>query len=73
MSDTSQSETLRRALFDALDDERTGMLGLEGSSDHSQPMTHFFDPDSRTLWFVTANDTDLAQQVSGGAKRASVR
>jgi hypothetical protein len=31
------------ALFDALDDVRTGMLGIHGSEQHLQPMTHFGD------------------------------
>jgi general stress protein 26 len=62
--DKTHTETLRRALFDTLDDERTGMLGLQGGRDHMQPMTHFFDPDRQLLWFISSRETDLVKQVA---------
>lgn len=61
------TEALRKALFDALDDERTGMLGLEGRGEHMQPMTHFLDADRRVLHFITARDTHLARSIGTGA------
>jgi general stress protein 26 len=54
------------ALFDALDDVRTGMLGIHGSDQHLQPMTHFGDREAGKIWFITARDTDLAKSVRAG-------
>ena len=59
---------LRKALFEALDDERTGMLGIAGTHSHMQPMTHYFDEATRTLRFITSRDTDLAREIGSGAK-----
>jgi len=54
------------ALFDALDDVRTGMLGIHGSEQHLQPMTHFGDREESKIRFITARDTDLAKSVGSG-------
>ncbi|SIN86455.1 pyridoxamine 5'-phosphate oxidase family protein [Vannielia litorea] len=62
------TEALRRALFDALKDERTGMLAISDRDSHAQPMTHYFDEEARTLRFITANDTGLARDVGSGAQ-----
>ncbi|AHM04395.1 General stress protein [Roseibacterium elongatum DSM 19469] len=70
MTDKTHTEKLRRALFDTLDDERTGMLGVQGSPDHMQPMTHFFDPDTQVLWFISGRDTDLVKQVKASPHKA---
>ncbi|MBY6201121.1 pyridoxamine 5'-phosphate oxidase family protein [Maritalea mobilis] len=70
MTDHTPTEKLRRALFDTLGDERTGMLGLEGTRDHMQPMTHFFDPDRQVLWFISGQDTDLVRQIKGAPRTA---
>ncbi|MBS8227555.1 pyridoxamine 5'-phosphate oxidase family protein [Vannielia litorea] len=62
------TEALRKALFSALNDERTGMLAVTDRNSHAQPMTHFFDEEARVLRFITANDTDLARDVGSGAQ-----
>jgi|AntRauTorckE5430_2_1112549.scaffolds.fasta_scaffold23087_1 general stress protein 26 len=53
-------------LFDELDDVRTGMLGIHGSDQHLQPMTHFGDREAGKIRFITARDTDLAKAVGAG-------
>lgn len=58
---------LRRALFKALKEERTGMLGVHGSEAHMQPMTHYVEEETNRLYFITARDTGLAQEVGSGA------
>ena len=58
----------RTALFDAMTEVRAGMLGVEGSGQHMQPMTHFLDEDTAELWFITASDTDLVRAVGQGAR-----
>ena len=69
MSDTHENrEALRKALFDALKDEKTGMLAVNDRGGHAQPMTQFFDPDTRTLHFITSRDTDLAKDIGTGAQ-----
>lgn len=61
--DQASAETL---LWDAIEKERTGMLGLMGADQHFQPMTAFLERDSRQIWFFTYRDTDLAQATAEG-------
>jgi general stress protein 26 len=64
-------EDARATLFNRLDRQSVGMLGLVGSDRHMQPMTHFLDRNHVTLWFITSSETDLARDVaaqSGGAR-----
>ncbi len=58
----------RHALIEKMDDVRVGMLGVEGSSQHMQPMTHFTDWDTNTLYFITSSDTDLVRAVGLGGR-----
>ncbi|MHA6263301.1 pyridoxamine 5'-phosphate oxidase family protein [Arenibacterium sp. CAU 1754] len=67
MTGISKSEA-SKTLFDVLEDTRTGMLGITGSGQHFQPMTHFADADEKTLRFITARDTDLAKAVGLGGQ-----
>lgn len=58
-------------LWEALEDTRTGMLGLVGGEpQHFQPMTGFEERDGRCIWFFTRGDTDLARDVAGGNRQA---
>jgi len=68
--DLQNSAKLRDALFDALEDEKVGMLGVTGTRDHLQPMTHFFDRENGCLWFISSNRTDLVGHLAGGARDA---
>ena len=61
-------ENQRAKLFEHLDEVRAGMLGVEGSGQHMQPMTHFADPEEAVLWFLTGLDTDLVRSVGQGAQ-----
>jgi len=60
------SHDSRAALFDLLDDVRTGMLGLTGSGQGSQPMTHFPDRAAGLIWFISSSRTDLVQSLDHG-------
>ncbi|HYE41782.1 MAG TPA: pyridoxamine 5'-phosphate oxidase family protein [Caulobacteraceae bacterium] len=54
-------------LWKALEDTRTGMLGLVGGEpQHFQPMTGFEEPEANRVWFFTRDDTDLARSISSG-------
>ncbi|SLN53416.1 General stress protein 26 [Aquimixticola soesokkakensis] len=53
-------------LFEQMDDTRAGMLGVMGSGQHMQPMTHFVDRGARKVYFITSKDTDLVKAVGEG-------
>lgn len=55
--------------WDRLDDINTGMLGLLDDA-RLVPMSHYAEPETNTLWFITAKGTDLATSVAGGGKPA---
>ena len=66
MADADNQEAERK-LFKAIEDDRIGMLGLVGGeSGHYQPMTAFWEAETRTLWFYTYKDTQLAQESAQG-------
>ena len=69
---TTTPAELQDKLFKALKSDMTLMLGLAGVDEgHSQPMTAQFDGDNRhSIWFFTANDTDLAHSL--GARHEAV-
>jgi general stress protein 26 len=53
-------------LWRALDAVHAGMLGIEGSGQHIQPMANFTDQKGRRLWFLTKLESDLFQAVGQG-------
>lgn len=58
----------RSTLFEKLEAQRIGMLGVVDSEQHMQPMIHYTDPDTAEIWFVTSSDTDLVRTVGIGAR-----
>ncbi|MDF0600332.1 pyridoxamine 5'-phosphate oxidase family protein [Psychromarinibacter sp. C21-152] len=69
MADTDRTRTdATGQLFDELERVHAGMLGVDGSGRHMQPMTHFLDRDARCLRFITASDTDLVAEIGLGAQ-----
>lgn len=61
----------RAAVFSLLDEVRAGMLGLSGQNPVLQPMTHFADPETGLIWFITAKDTALVRDLAAtGAAQA---
>ena len=65
---TQARENPKEQLFDEIGRIHAGMLGLEGSHMHMQPMAPFLERDTATLWFFTRSDTDLAAKVAPGAR-----
>ncbi len=55
-------------LWEELENLHAGMLGMDGSGQHMQPMAYHVDRAGRRLWFVTKRDTDLAQAVTPDSK-----
>lgn len=54
-----------RDFWDRLDNINSGMLGL-AQDPRLVPMSHYAEPETGTLWFITAKGTDLAQAVAAG-------
>ncbi|WP_134681736.1 pyridoxamine 5'-phosphate oxidase family protein [Paracoccus ravus] len=63
MSDEEQT------FWKRLQDINAGMLGTHERM-KLVPMSHYADPDEKALWFITAEGTDLVEEVKGGAKPA---
>jgi general stress protein 26 len=56
-----------KQLWDQLDKVRAGMLGIEGSHAHMQPMAHQADKDGAAkLWFFTSRSSDLFREMGDG-------
>lgn len=68
MADTDRTDTDAKAqLFDQLGQVKAGMLGVEGSGQHLQPMTPHVERDTGIIWFLTSRDTDLVKATGMGA------
>ena len=65
---TRARENPREQLFDEIDRIHAGMLGVEGSHMHMQPMAPQLDRESATIWFFTRNDTEIATTAASGAR-----
>lgn len=63
--DLSQDDVQDR-LFDAVDDTRTGMLGLSDSRSHFKPMTAFLERETRQIWVFSSKDDDLVRETADG-------
>ena len=69
MSDLEMARNDPEALlWRELEKLHAGMLGVEGSGQHLQPMAHHVDRGERCLWFLTKRDTDLVQALHPGAR-----
>lgn len=69
MSDLDLARTdPEKLLWRELEKLHAGMLGVEGSGQHLQPMAHHVDREGRRLWFLTKRDTDFVQALHPGAK-----
>jgi general stress protein 26 len=55
-------------LWRELDGVHAGMLEIEGSGQHLQPMAHQADRERHRLWFFTKRDTDLYRAISPGSR-----
>jgi len=63
---------LEAKFWKALKSDMTMMLGIEGAEDgHTRPMTAQLEgQDSGPIWFFTATDNALVQQLGAGEARA---
>ena len=64
-------EELEAKFWKALESDRTMMLGLDGAEDgHARPMTAQAEHEHGPIWFFTAKDNHLVQQLGHGSDRA---
>ncbi|SFD03532.1 pyridoxamine 5'-phosphate oxidase family protein [Tropicimonas isoalkanivorans] len=61
-------EAPHKVVFDTLEDTTAGMLWVEDSRQHPQPMTHFVERDAGELWYITDRNSDLVAAVGQGAQ-----
>jgi general stress protein 26 len=60
---------LEQDLWEAIESDRTIMLGLDGIEDgHARPMTGLIENHHGPIWFFTAKDNALAQKVTDGSR-----
>lgn len=70
-TDTENPAEVEKRLWHEIDRAHIGMLGIvDGEPQHLQPMTAFPVPEEGEIWFFTRAETDLARDVSRGARRA---
>ena len=69
MSNLSQArDNPKDQLFDEIDRIHAGMLGIEGSGMHMQPMAPQLDRQTGTIWFFTRTDAEIAEAAVPGAR-----
>lgn len=68
MASTTQAKTdPREQLLDQLGKSIPGILGVQGSHSHMQPMAPMLDREAGRIWFFTKRNTDLVREVGAGA------
>lgn len=66
-------ESLEKALWKGIEDDRTLMLGLEGHDTHMRPMTALLDeksPGKGPLWIFTSVDNGIVEAIGSNIGRA---
>lgn len=67
---TTEAE-LKEKFWDALQSDRTMMLGRQGNEDvHPRPMTAMVEGERGPIWFFTASDTEIPQAIGTMVGRA---
>ncbi|MEO5598915.1 MAG: pyridoxamine 5'-phosphate oxidase family protein [Novosphingobium sp.] len=60
----SSPEELETKFWNALGDDMTVMLGLDGAEDgHTRPMTAQFENDRGPIWFFTSTDNEMLRSL----------
>lgn len=63
----STEKELEKKLWKALSDDRTVMLGVDGSEDgHTRPMTAIVEDEHGPLWFFTGKPNPLVELAGSG-------
>ena len=64
---TPEQKQARTEPYEVLSDVAAGLLGIEGSGQHMQPMAHHAEPETDTLRFIASDDSDLVAAIGSGA------
>ena len=65
----SNPAELTEKFWKALKSDRTVMLALEGAQNaHARPMTAIAEGEHGPIWFFTAKDTEIAEQLGTSAR-----
>lgn len=71
MADIKQArENPEEQLWEEIDDINAGMLGVEGSGQHMQPMSPYCDREANRIWFFANRRDDIPQHLGTGAAHA---
>ena len=65
---TEAREAPERQLWDEINGVHAGMLSLEGTQTHFQPMAPNVDQKTGTIWFFTKADTDIVRAIGAGGR-----
>ncbi|KGQ18743.1 general stress protein [Lysobacter dokdonensis DS-58] len=65
----STPHELEEKLWKALKSDRTIFVGLDGEG-HARPLTALYEHERGPIWFFTAKDNALVQQLGDGGGRA---
>lgn len=66
MDERMSTSEVREKLWKAIEDHRTGMLGLTDARQHFQPMTAFVEPEAGAIWFFASRGNDLMEAAGTG-------
>lgn len=55
-------------LWEKLGQVKAGMLGLQGSSQHMQPMSPMLEREQNRIIFFAPRDSDLVQEIEAGSR-----
>lgn len=61
-------EDAKTQLLDEIDETHAGMLGVEGSGLHMQPMAPQLDRDAGIIWFFTKKSAELTKAIGPGSR-----
>lgn len=62
----STPQELEDKFWKALKSDRTVMLGIDRYEDHVRPMTALFEEAGGPIWFFTANDNSIVENLGAG-------
>ncbi len=69
MADLDQTrDDPHKQFWEQIESVTAGMLGVENSRQHAQPMAPHIDRETGRIWFFTKKTTDLVRDVGQGAR-----
>jgi len=66
MDGSAQGDEAQDRLWEVIEKRGIGMLGLNKSGLHAQPMIAFVERRRKRIWFIARRDTDLVRTIGEG-------